>query len=322
MSLNRRTVLKGALATERRDVRAESAGRGRAGRPDQGRLSHREIRRARLRRAADGTGHADVLQGAQQHARRPPGRAADRRHRRQSGAGAHQDAGAGRALRRACADRPARRLRGAGDRRLHQLLQDADPHRRGRRGHDPAQAEPVAGAPELDLGAAEPSDGRLRGQGAEAQARDRDRGRLRVRPRERRGLPARIRGWRRQGGAEDLHPAQRARLRHLCVAIQERRLPLHRPRRLERPEADPPARRIRPQGQVHHRRRLHADRRIGAAADGRRRRRLLFGLLVFGRARQSDQQEVRRRRSSATTRSIPASTRPRPICAARCSSTP
>ena len=45
----------------------------------------------------------------------------------------------------------------------------------------------------------------------------------------------------RQGGAEDLHPAQRARLRHLCVAVQERRLPLHRPRRLERPEADPPA---------------------------------------------------------------------------------
>ena len=50
--------------------------------------------------------------------------------------------------------------------------------------------------------------------------------------------------------------------------------------------------------------------------------RLLFGLLVFGRARQSDQQEVRRRRSSANTRSIRASTRPRPICAARCSSTP
>ena len=35
---------------------------------------------------------------------------------------------------------------------------------------------------------------------------------------------------------------------------------------------DPPALRVRPQGQVHHRRRLHADRRVGAAADGRRRR--------------------------------------------------
>ena len=36
--------------------------------------------------------------------------------------------------------------------------QDADPHRRRRRGHDPAQGQSVAGASELDLGAAEPSD--------------------------------------------------------------------------------------------------------------------------------------------------------------------
>ena len=50
--------------------------------------------------------------------------------------------------------------------------------------------------------------------------------RLRLRPRERRGLPARVRGRRRQGGAEAVHAAQRARLRHLCFAAQaEPRLP-------------------------------------------------------------------------------------------------
>ena len=220
-------------------------------------------------------------------------------------------------------DRPARRLRGAGDRRLHPLLEDADPHGRGRRGHDPAQAEPVAGAAELDLGAAEPPDGRLRREGAEAQARDRDRGRLRLRPRERRGLPARVRGCGRQGGAEAVHAAQRARLRHLRVAVQERRLPLHRPCRLERPEAHPPDFRIRTEGQVH--RSSAASRRSTSRCCSRWARTALgcyLRQLVLGRARQSDQQEVRRRRSSATTRSIPASTRPRPICAARCSSTP
>ena len=50
--------------------------------------------------------------------------------------------------------------------------QDPDPHRRGRRGHDAAQAEPVAGSAKLDLRAAEPSDGRFRGEGFEVQARD------------------------------------------------------------------------------------------------------------------------------------------------------
>ena len=49
--------------------------------------------------------------------------------------------------------------------------QDADPHRRRRRGHDPAQGQSVVGAAGLDLGAAEPPDGRLRRQGAQAQAR-------------------------------------------------------------------------------------------------------------------------------------------------------
>ncbi len=35
------------------------------------------------------------------------------------------------------------------------------------------------------------------------------------------GLPARVRGCRRQGGAEDLHAAQRAGLRHLYRAVQD-----------------------------------------------------------------------------------------------------
>ena len=58
----------------------------------------------------------------------------------------------------------------------------------------------------LDLLAAEPPDGRLCGEGSEAQARDRDRGRLRLRPRERRGLPARLRGCGRQGDPEMFTP--------------------------------------------------------------------------------------------------------------------
>ena len=77
------------------------------------------------------------------------GRAAHRRHRRQSGAGAHQDPGAGRAPERVGADRPARRLRGARDRRLHPLVADADPDGRRRRGHDPAQGQSLVRAAEL-----------------------------------------------------------------------------------------------------------------------------------------------------------------------------
>src|SRR5258708_32009196 len=59
---------------------------------------------------------------------------------------------------RSGADRTARRVRGARDRRLHQIVKDADPHRCGRRGHDTAQTESVAGAPELHLGAVQLSD--------------------------------------------------------------------------------------------------------------------------------------------------------------------
>ena len=47
-----------------------------------------------------------------------------------------------------------------------------DPEPRRRRGHDPAQAQPVLRARLRHLGAEHASAGRLRGQGAEVQARD------------------------------------------------------------------------------------------------------------------------------------------------------
>ena len=92
----------------------------------------------------------------------------------------HQDAGAGRALQRVLRARAARRIRGAGDRRLHPLLAHADAGRRRRRGPDPAQGQSVVHAAGLDLRAAEPSDGRLRRQGPQAQARRHHRGRFRL----------------------------------------------------------------------------------------------------------------------------------------------
>ena len=236
------------------------------------------------------------------------------------GAGAHQDPGTGRAAQRVGADRPARRLRGAGDRRLHPDVEDADPDGRGRRGHDAAQGQSVAGAAELHVGADEPSARRLRRQGPEVQARGRARRRLRLRPRMRRRLPARVRGQRRQGGAEAVHAAQRARLRHLHLAAQaEPRCRVHRPCGLERLQVHQAAARIRQPGADP--RRLHAGRRIAAAADGRGRARRHDGQLVLGATRYADQQDASSPRSSATTRSIPASMRPRPICAARCSNT-
>ncbi len=88
---------------------------------------------------------------------RPQGGSAYRRHRRQSGADADQDAGIGRALEGQCPDRTAGRVRGARDRRLHPLDADADPHGRRRRRHDTAQGQSLAGAAELNFSAAEPS---------------------------------------------------------------------------------------------------------------------------------------------------------------------
>ena len=152
------------------------------------------------------------------------------------------------------------------------------------------------------------------------QARRRDRRRLRLRPRERRRLPARVRGQRRQGRAEAVHAAQRAGLRHLHLAAQaEPRRRLYRPCRLERLQVHPSAPGIWQQGADP--RRLHAGRRIAAAADGRRRARAPSPATGTRRSSTSRSTRSSSRRSSATTRSIRASTRPRPTSAARCSST-
>ena len=126
------------------------------------------------------------------------------------------------------------------------------------------------------------------------QARRRARRRFRVRPRERRRLPARVRGQRRQGGAEAVHAAERARLRHLHLAAQaESRRGVYRPRRLERVQVHQAARANTATGcrsSAASRRSTNrccsrwATRRIGAH----------HRQLVLGRARFPDQQAVRR----------------------------
>ena len=195
-----------------------------------------------------------------------------------------------------------------GDRRLRPLVAHADPVGGRRGGHDPAQAQSVVRARELHVGATEPSARRIRRQGPRLQARRGDRRRLRVRPRERGRLPARVRGQRRQGGAEAVYAAQRARLRQLHLAAQaQSRCGLYRTCRLERLQVHPSAQGIRQQGA--NPRRLHAGRRIAAAADGRRRARRHDRQLVFGRARFPDQQEVRR--------GDPAGLQDRPRCVRR-----
>ena len=195
MAMHRRKVLKG-IAARRRLASAQGALCPGPGRAHPRRLPDREDRPARLGRPADGAGPSDLPEGPQEHAGRPAGGAHHRGHHRQSGGLPHQDAGAGGALQRVLRARPARRVRGAGDRRLHPLLAHADARRCRRRGPDAAQGQSVVHAAGLDLGAAEPSDGRLRRQGAEVQARRDHRGRFRVRSRERRRLPARVRGYR------------------------------------------------------------------------------------------------------------------------------
>ena len=100
---------------------------------------------------------------------RPQGRAAGRRHRRQSRR--HQDQGAGtdRARQRRHDLRPARRVRAARHHRLRRRAQDADPQPRRGRGHVAAQAQPVFRARLRHLGAEHARAGRLRRKGAEVQ---------------------------------------------------------------------------------------------------------------------------------------------------------
>ena len=150
------------------------------------------------------------------------------------------------------------------------LVAHADAVRCRRRRSDAAQSQSVFLAAGFDLGAVRSRDGRLRPQGSQVQTRGHHRRRFRLRPRECRRLPARVRRWRRQGGAEIVDAAQRAGLRHLHLAAQARsRCVVHRACRLERTEAHPPVGRIRAEGQAEDHRRLHADRRVPDPADGR-----------------------------------------------------
>ena len=265
MTVNRRTVIKGALAAGVATQVLQGACRAGASGSHPCRIPDREDRAARFGRPADGTGPHGVLQGTQQHARGPAGGAAHRRHRRQSRPGPHQDAGTGGASERRGPDRAARRLRSPGDRRLRALIAHADPLGGRRGGHDPAQAQSMVRPRELHVGPAEPSARRIRRQGPRLQARRGDRRRLRVRPRERGRVPARVRGQRRQGGAEAVYAAQRAGLRQLHLAAQaQSRRRLYRTCRLERLQVHPPAPGIRQQGA--NPRRLHAGRRIAACS--------------------------------------------------------
>ena len=228
---------------------------------------------------------------------RPAGAAVHRRLGGRARGRAHQDAGAGRARQRLLPDRPARDRRGARDRRLHPRQADPDLERRCRRGHDSAQGEPVVRARDLDVGAVLLRNGRLRGEGVEIQARRNDRRRHRLWLRAERRLPARLRGRGRQGGAEAVAAAQRARLRHLHRAAEDQRgRDLHRLRGLERAEVPAPVQGIR---RPHPAARRHdGDRRVAAAADGRRGARLALDLLVFGAARQRVEQEARVRHAA------------------------
>ena len=136
----------------------------------------------------------------------------------------------------------------------------------------------------------------------------------------RRRLPARVRGQRRQGRAEAVHAAQRARLRHLYLAAQAE------PRRGVSPAM--PARTASSSSSSCAN---TATRRRSSAASRRSTNRCCSRWATTRSApspatgiRPSSTTRSTRsssRRSSATTRPTPASMRPRPISAARCSTT-
>ncbi len=88
-------------------------------------------------------GMLTFLKETQQHARRPQGRVHLRRHRRQSGRHQDQGAGTGRARQGRRHPRAARRLRAAGDHRLHRAAQTPLISLAARRGHDPAPGQSV-----------------------------------------------------------------------------------------------------------------------------------------------------------------------------------
>ena len=262
-------------------------------RTDPHRLAGGQDRAAGLRRHRHGTRADHVPEGARQHARRPQGRVDRRRYGRRSRDRAHQGAGAGRKEQRPLHDRPARRLRGAGDRRLSHRKAGADARRRRGRGHDAAAPEPLVRPPDVDLGAVRLSAGGLFRQGTEIQEDRHHRRRLCLRTRNVRRLPARVRGQWRQDHPEDVHAAGDAGLRQLCRAGEERRRHLPRYRRLERLPLSSPIHRIRPEGQDGRDRRHDRARRIRAAQHGRRSAGDSDHQLVFRRTRQSPQQGLR-----------------------------
>ncbi len=177
--------------------------RARAGRTDQARPDDGQDRAARVGRHRHGKSADHVSARTQLHAGRPQNRTLCRRQRRQPGAGQEQDPGTRREGPHQRHDRPARGRRGAGDRRLHTRAAAADPVGRRGRGHDAAQTQPVVRARHLDFIAVRASARGLLLQDAQVPAHGGDRRRHSLRPRDVRGLPARVRGARRQDRAEN-----------------------------------------------------------------------------------------------------------------------
>ena len=318
MSLNRRTVIKGALATGV----ATSALKIPAAPAQAGpiRVGFLTIKTGPL--ASGGLQMeqgADVLQGTQQHALRPPGRAASPptpaaiRRRRVPRPRSWSSAST------CMSDRSARRLRGARHRRLYPLVEDADPHRRRRRRHDPAQAEPLAGASELAPRRSRATRGRLRRQGSEAQARSRS---PTISPSAMRMLRASCAPSRMRGGK----------------VVQKLFTPLNAPdygtyvSQLKNADGVYTGH-AGSNGFKFVRQLPEYGRRASSPSSAASRRSMNRCCSRWAMtARRSPAAGIRPRstsrstsasspRSSATTRSTPASMPPRPICAARCSNT-
>ncbi len=183
------------------------------------------------------------------------------------------------------------------------------------------KANPWLVRPSSTSAQTEPSARRLRRQGPQVQARGGDRRRLRLRPRMRRRLPARLRGQRRQGGAEAVHAAECAGLRHLHLAAQaepRRRVHRHMPARMVSSSSSSFANTAtRCRSSAASRRSTSRCCSRWATTHSARSR----GNWYSAAARHSPATRSSSRGSSATTRSIRASMPRKPISAARCSST-
>ena len=238
--------------------------------------------------------------------------------RRRARGRAHQDAGVGRARQHLLPDRPARDRRGARDRRLHPRQADPDAQRRRRRGHDPAQGEPVV----------------LRATSTSAQCSypmgDYAAKELKY---KRVAMIADDIAY----GHELNAGFQRAFEDAGGKVVQKLWPPLNAPdygTYIAQLKTNVDAifigfagsngfkflRQYKEYGgKIAAARRHDGDRRVAAAADGRRGDRHALDLLVLGAARQRRPTRSSSTACSATTRSIPASMRPRPTPTARCS---